>query len=205
MLQIFNILILEKFGLDLKFDEEKMDNYLDSLDDHLKEDTEDTESEVGEDYLKELNEINNEWQDNEYRDARLLLSCLNKETIGIFKNWRDIGIFLFSLTTDNDESYLKLWLDLAERSCKFTSEHCMTNWGFFKRKNYKSEHPLYALHRLVKSISPKKLEAVIPYLRTITPNSNTFNQVSNDGCDYDKIKINQIFLTDNYQFNSTVK
>ena len=81
----------------------------------------------------------------------------------------------------------------------------MTNWGFFKRKNYKSDHPLYALHRLVKSISPKKLEAIVPYLRTITPNSNTFNQVSNDGCDYDKIKINQKFLTDNDQFNNTVK
>ena len=121
--QIFNILILEKFGLDLKFDEKKMDNYLDILDDHLKEDIEDTESEFGEDYLNELSEINNEWQDNEYRDARLLLSCLNKESIGILKNWRDIGIFLFSLTTDKDESYLKLWLDLAERSCKFTSEH----------------------------------------------------------------------------------
>ena len=81
----------------------------------------------------------------------------------------------------------------------------MTNWGLFKRKNYKSEHPLYALHRLVKSISPKKLEAVVPYLRTITQNSDTFNQVSNDGYDYDKIKINQQILTDNDQFNNTVK
>ena len=48
LLQIFNILILEKFGLDLKFDEKKMANYLDILDDHQKEDNEDTESHVGE-------------------------------------------------------------------------------------------------------------------------------------------------------------
>ena len=48
LLQIFNILILEKFGLDLKFDEKKMLNYLDILDDHQTEDNEDTESDVGE-------------------------------------------------------------------------------------------------------------------------------------------------------------
>ena len=44
LLQIFNRLILEKIGLDVNFDEKKMGNYLDMLDDHLIEDTEDTES-----------------------------------------------------------------------------------------------------------------------------------------------------------------
>ena len=135
LLQIFNILILEKFGLDLKFDEKKMDNYLDILDDHLKEDNEDTESDVGEEYLKEQSEINNEWQDHEYKDAKLLVTCINKEAIGIFKTWRDIGIFLFSLTKGEDERYFKLWLDIAEKSCKFTSEHCLNNWAFFKKNN----------------------------------------------------------------------
>ena len=190
-MQIFNILILEKFGLDLKFDEKKMDNYFDILDDHITEDIEDTESEVGEEHLKELNEINNERQDNEYKDAGLLLLFLTKESLGIFKNWRDIGIFLFSLAEDSDESYLKLWLDLAEKSCKFTSELCHKNWELFKRKNYKNTKPLYALFWRVKSISLKKLEAVIPFLRTITANSNTYNRVSDDGHDYDKIQINQ--------------
>ena len=90
-----------------------------------------------------LNEINIEWQDHEYKDARLLLSCLNKESLGIFKNWRDIGIFLFSLAEDSDESYLKLWLDLAEKSCKFTSDHCHKNWKFFKKNNYKNIKSLY--------------------------------------------------------------
>ena len=35
LLQIFHILILETSGIDRKFDEKKMDNYLDILDDHL--------------------------------------------------------------------------------------------------------------------------------------------------------------------------
>ena len=100
---------------------------------------------------------------------------------------------------------MKLWLDLAEKSCKFTSEHCHKNWEFFKKKNYKNTKPLYALFWRVKSISPKKLEAVIPFLKTITANSNTYNKVSDDGQDYDKIQINQKFLTDNDQFNNTVK
>ena len=38
LLQIFKILILEKFGLDLKFDEKNMDNYFDISDDHITED-----------------------------------------------------------------------------------------------------------------------------------------------------------------------
>ena len=98
---------------------------------------------------------------------------------------------MFSLTKDNDERYFQVWLGTTEKGCKFTSEHCLDNWACFKKNNYKNEHPLYALHRLVKSLSPKKLEAVTPYLRTITTNDNTFNKVSDDGYDYDEIKINQ--------------
>ena len=134
LLQIFNILILEKFGLDLKFDEKKMDNYLDILDDHLTEDIEDTESEFECGEADDLDDIIEENNKREYKDAKCLLLCINKEAAGLFKTWRNIGIFLFSLSDDGDDRYFKLWLDLAGKSCKFTSEHCHKNWEFFKKK-----------------------------------------------------------------------
>ena len=67
LLQIFNTLILEKFGLDLKFDEKKMENYLDILDDHLTEDTEDTESEFECGEADDLDDIIEESNECEYK------------------------------------------------------------------------------------------------------------------------------------------
>ena len=111
LLLIFNTIILETFGLDLKFEEKKMTNYLDTIDDHISNDI-DSESDFECDEMGDVDDIANEAEDLEYKDAKLLLYCINKDEAGVLKNWRDIGIFLFRLSLENDERYFKLWLDL---------------------------------------------------------------------------------------------